>query len=134
MVGRMHRREEGVLRLAFGAFLVLDRPQHTPQPLHSMEPSGGSTARGKGEGGADGRGVGTGHCVLSTDPHMNRIMIESYVCLSMRAGHVEDELMEQEGVAEEGKVPLLGVVPPPREVSMSMCNVGLQHAGWMEHG
>ena len=113
----MCRREERALRLAFGAFPALDRPQHTPQPLHGAASGGGSAARGKGEGGLGGGGVGAGHRVLSTDPRTNRVVVKSYVRLSRRAGHGEDELMEQEGAApEEGEAPLSRVLPPPWEV------------------
>jgi hypothetical protein len=44
-------------------------------------------------------------------------MVKSYVRLSRRAGHGEDERMEQEGAApEEGEAPLSRVLPPPWEV------------------
>jgi hypothetical protein len=109
------RREEDALRLAEGAFPALGGPQHTPQqPLHGAAPGGGSAARGRGEGGA-----GAGHRVLSTDPRTNRVMVKSFVRSSRRAGHGEDELMEQEGAApEEGdsEASLSRVLPPPREV------------------
>jgi hypothetical protein len=112
VVSRTRRREEEALCLAEGALPALGGPQHTPQPLHDAAPIGGSAARGKGEGGARGGGAGAGHRVLSTDPRTNRVMVESYVRLSRRAGHGEDELMEQEGAApEEGEAP-----PSPREV------------------
>jgi hypothetical protein len=132
VVGRTRCREEGALHLAFGAFPALDRTQHTPQPLHGAEPSGGSAARGKGGGGADGRGAGAEHRVLSTNPRTNRVMVESYVCLSMRAGHVEDELMEQEGAAEEGEAPLSGVLPPPQEVEYEHVQRGPATLGGFE--
>jgi len=91
------RREEDALRLAEGAFPALGGPQHTPQqPLHGAAPGGGSTARGRGEGGA-----GAGHRVLSTDPRTNRVVVKSYVRLWRRVGDGEDELMEQEGAAPE---------------------------------
>jgi hypothetical protein len=105
------RREEEALRLAEGAFPALGGPQHTSQPLHGAAPGGGSAAR-RGEGGA-----GAGHRVLSTDPRTNRVMVKSYVRLLRRAGHGEDEPMEQEGAAPEGgEAPLSRVLPPPRKV------------------
>ena len=116
MVSRTRRREEEALRLAEGAFPALGEPQHTPQPLHDAAPIGGSAARGKGEGGAGGGAAAAGHRVLSTDPRTNRVTVMSYVRLSRRAEHGEDELMEQEGAAEEGEAPLSRVLPPPREV------------------
>jgi len=107
-------REEEALRLAEGAFPALGGPQHTPQqPLHGAAHGGGSAARGRGEGGA---GAGAGHRVLLTDPRTNRVVVKSFVRLSRRAGHGEDELMEQEGAPEEGEAPLSRVLPPPREV------------------
>ena len=98
--------------LAEGTFPALGGPQHILRPLHGAAPGGGSTARGRGEGGA-----GAGHRVLSTDPRTNHVMVKSFVRLWRRMGDGEDELMEQEGAAPEGgEAPLSRVLPPPREV------------------
>jgi hypothetical protein len=92
-------------------------------------PGGGSTIRGKGEGGACAR-----HYVLLTDPCMKYIMAKLYVHLLSHIEHGEDELMEQKGaVLEEGKVPLLHTVCRHhcRKLSMCMCSMGLQHTRWI---